>query len=78
LITIFKNRQLLSYSVLKSTAGNATIHAVDFKVKVKVKDEVNIKSIILRKVRTVPELKAYRNDPKGFFGVNPISVLYNL
>lgn len=75
--TIFENKELLSFTILKEKQGNPVIHAVDFKIKCRLKDVEtgDIKPLTLPKVRIVPELAAYSNDEKGFYGVNPISVL---
>lgn len=77
LITIFEDKQLLSYTILKEKAGNPVIFAIDFKIKCRLKhvETGEIKALVLPKVRTVPELRAYSNNKNGFYGVNVVSVL---
>lgn len=77
--TIFEDLQLINFAIYPPQKGNEKIHAIDFKVKAKVKGRAlnHVKKITIPKARTVPELEAYRNNINGDFGVNPISLLNN-
>lgn len=77
--TLFEDMQLISFAIYPPVKGNEKIHATDFKVKAKVKGRAlnQVKKVTMPKVRTVPELAAFRNDINGDFGVNPISLLNN-
>lgn len=79
LVTLFEAKQLLSYRICKTMEGNPEICAIDFKIYCRLRHVASNKAIAVtyEKVRTVPELDAYRNHASGFYGVNPISLLGN-